>query len=530
MTKYILKSPWLLVVSLFLTIANCTMGTLFSLILGRIVDAAGDGMSELVQMFMVGVIYTVTYTIVMILAGVTKSIFIRSNRILLKNDLVKSILSSYGKAYSEVNTAEYINDMTNNLSIFENSYIGNLYNLVTLGSMFVSASIVTIMIEPVMLIFMIVLAVVTALVSTNVGKPIEKKTAQYMRDQADYVAELKDDFSALYLIKTFGALKSILIKHGAKNKMTEDTKVSVGVSQVLCQSMGQFIGLLSTVFVMSVAAFFVIEGRFSIGMVIAFGSLIGQIVAPISGIPGVMANFAASKPVIARFKEILESKENVGNKEKNSFNSALTLENISFSYDDKQILKDVSFTFEKGKKYVIIGENGSGKTTLINIINGLIKDHEGSVRIDGDCINELSEESMTNLISVVAQETFLFNDTIRNNVSLFKENIDDESVRNVLDYVGLGELVRNLPEGIDTVVEENGKNFSGGERQRLSIARAILRDCPILILDEGTSAVDINTTITIEEKLLNDPSLTLIEITHNTSLEHIEKFDSVLKI
>lgn len=530
MKKYIFKSPGLLIMSLLLTVIDCTMGTFFSLMLARIVDAAGAGMSELVRMFVIGLIFTVTYVIIVILAGVTKNAFIGNNRRYLKNDLFRSILVSYGKDYSEVNTAEYINDMTNNLSIYENSYIGNIYDIVTIAVMFVSASIVTIMVEPIMLIFMIVLAVITAVVSANIGKPIEKKTAVYMQNQADYVAELKDDFSAFYLIKTFGVLKNILIKHGDKNKTTEDSKVSVGISQVLCQGVGQFVGLLSTILVMGIASYFVIKGRFSIGMVIAFGSLIGQIVAPISGIPDVMANIAASKPVVTHFKEILASEENTGYKEKTSFDTALTLDAVSFSYDDKPILKDISFKFEKAKKYAIVGPNGSGKTTLINIITGLIKDFEGHVKYDEDSIQELSTESKTNLVSVVAQETFLFNDTIRNNISMFQEKFDDESIKKALDYVGLGELIAELPEGIDTVIEENGSNFSGGERQRLSIARAILRNCSILILDEGTSAVDVNAAAELENKLLNDPSLTLIQITHNTSREHLEKFDAVLSI
>ncbi len=530
MKKYIFKAPGLLVISLLLTVIDCTMGTFFSLMLARIVDAAGTGMSELVRMFVIGLIFTVTYVIIVILAGVTKNAFIGNNRTYLKNDLFRSILSSYGKDYSEVNTAEYINDMTNNLSIYENSYIGNIYDIVSIVVMFVSASIVTIMVEPMMLIFMIVLAVITAVVSANIGKPIEKKTAAYMQNQADYVAELKDDFSAFYLIKTFGVLKSILIKHEGKNKTTEEAKVSVGISRVLCQGVGQFVGLLSTILVMAIASYFVIKGRFSIGMVIAFGSLIGQIVAPISEIPNVMANIAASKPVVTNYKEILASEEKTGNKEKNSLDNALTLDMVSFSYGDKQILKDISFKFEKAKKYAIVGPNGSGKTTLINIINGLMTDFEGSVKYDEESVKDLSVESKTNLVSVVAQETFLFNDTIRNNISLFQEKFDDESIKKALDYVGLGELIAKLPEGIDTVIEENGRNFSGGERQRLSIARAVLKNSPILILDEGTSAVDENATAELEDKLLNDPGLTLIQITHNISREHLEKFDAVLSI
>lgn len=124
----------------------------------------------------------------------------------------------------------------------------------------------------------------------------------------------------------------------------------------------------------------------------------------------------------------------------------------------------------------------------------------------------------------------MFNDTIRNNISLFVKSFSDESIKQALEDAGLSKLIESLPDGLDTVVEENGSNFSGGERQRLSLARAFLRNRPILILDEGTSAVDAVIAADIEDRLLNDRNLTLIAITHNVSEEHLRRFDSSLEI
>lgn len=325
-------------------------------------------------------------------------------------------------------------------------------------------------------------------------------------------------------------VNNILFKHNNKNKEAEDAKVSTGIWQVFCQTAGQLVGLLSTVAVMAVAAYFVIKGRFSMGMIIAFGSLTGQIVSPINSIPQVMANISASRPVVARFKEMLAVHDSCGNENKDDFQVGLTLKKVSFSYGGKQVLHDISFVFVKGKKYAVTGANGSGKTTLINIIAGLIQGFDGEVLYDESSITDLSRESVTGLVSVVAQDTFLFNDTIRNNISLFEKSFSDESVWQALEDAGLLKLMESLPNGLDTVVEENGSNFSGGERQRLSLARAFLRNRPILILDEGTSAVDAATAADIEDRLLNNQDLTLIVITHNVSEEHLKRFDAALEI
>lgn len=530
MKKYICNSPILFSLSIITAIVYCAMGTFFSFVIGQIVDAAGTGTEELTRKFIQGFVFVFVYVLVMILYGVLKNILIGKSRESLKNALFKATLFAPTADYSGTNTAEYINDLTNNLSIFENSYVKNIYLVVTIAAMFVSASVVTIMVEPLMLVLMVVLAVITVLVSSNIGKPIEKKTGEYMKCQADYVTELKDDFSAFYLIRVFGVAGNILFKHNNKNKEAEEAKVSAGIWQVLCQTAGQLVGLLSTVFVMAVAAYFVIEGRFSTGMIITFGSLIGQIVSPITSIPEVMANISVSRPVAARFKEMLAVNDSYGNENKDDFKVGLTLKNVGFSYGAKQVFHDISFVFEKGKKYAITGANGSGKTTLINIIAGLIRGFDGDVLYDESSITDLSRESVTSLVSVVAQDTFLFNDTIRNNISLFEKSFSDESIKQALEDAGLLKLLESLPNGLDTVVEENGSNFSGGERQRLSLARAFLRNRPILILDEGTSAVDAVTAADIEDGLLNDRNLTLIAITHNVSEEHLGRFDSALEI
>ncbi|MBQ1871578.1 MAG: ABC transporter ATP-binding protein, partial [Lachnospiraceae bacterium] len=236
-------------------------------------------------------------------------------------------------------------------------------------------------------------------------------------------------------------------------------------------------------------------------------------------------------PVITRFKELLSVNEtSIGKLEKKAFNTSIEVKNVDFSYEENKVLDNVSVSFKKNGKYAVTGHSGSGKSTLINIIMGLIKPDNGEVLYDGININELSDTDRADIISIVPQDTFLFNDTIRNNVTLFRSDITEDSIIKALKKADIWTLVEGLPEGLDTIVAENGKNFSGGEKQRFALARAYLKNTPILVLDEGTSAIDAETARAIEDKLIEDKELTLIAITHDVSDEHLKRFDNVIRI
>lgn len=531
MRKYVAPKPVLYGIAVVFLIINCFLGAYFSVILGKIVDAAGHDEKTLLREFIAGLIFVLVYIAASIIGGILKQKMIVESRRSIKHELFNAILRRPLAEHSESSAAEYINDLSNNLNLFETQYINNIFECIVLIAMFISASIITLTMEPFMLIIMIGLALITALVSKNIGKPVSKKSEEYMGKNAEYTAEIKDDFSAFYIIKSFGVLKRIFAKHERKNNEAEDAKFSLGFLQTICSGVGEFVGLLSTVLVMAAAAYFAIKGRFSAGMVIAFGSLIGQIISPIAGMPSIIAGFSASKPVIERFKELLSVSEDKNSKiEKKDFNTSIEVKHVAFSYDENKVLNDMSVTFKKNGKYAVVGQSGAGKSTLINVIMGLLIPDNGEVLYDGIGINEISDTDRAELISIVPQDTFLFNDTIRNNVTLFDEKILEEAILNALKKAGIWALVEGLPEGLDTVVAENGKNFSGGEKQRFALARAYLKNTPILILDEGTSAIDAETARMIEDKLIEDKALTLIAITHDTSDEHLKRFDEVIRL
>ena len=192
-------------------------------------------------------------------------------------------------------------------------------------------------------------------------------------------------------------------------------------------------------------------------------------------------------------------------------------------------LDNVSFSVEKGEFVAIIGPSGSGKSTLLNIISGMYDEYDGAVMIGDEELKQVERNSLSHLVSLASQEVFLFNDTIRNNITLYRE-YSDEQIHNVLKQCGLENLIQELQDGLDTLVGENGSNFSGGEKQRINLARAFIRDSKILLLDEVSANLDSVTTDFIERTVLALEGKTVISVAHKMPEKLAELYDEVIRV
>lgn len=512
-----------------LLLANGTASVLFSLVLGGLVDCAtaGNG-GDLFLMLLFGVAYVVGYCLLAICYRCRKSAVIADARRCLKRDLFAGIMGKSVSEFDEGNSGEYINELSNNINMFEGTYFNNIVSTMECLVSFGAAAAICIRIQPLMLVLMLFLALVTLGVSRLTVKPLEKNTENYMGCAEAYMEEIKDDFNGFRLIKAFCIDDRILMKSEQKNGSMERAKRKQENCQVLCAYAGQFVGLLSTVIVMAVAAYFSLQGIFSAGMVIAFGQLIGQIVSPVTALPGIIANFRASRPFQARFKSRMIPNEEVGTESVSEVRNGISLENVSFGYQkEKNVLCGLSCCFEAGGHYAVTGSSGSGKSTLLSLLSGDYPEYEGRILIDGRELRSLCRRSRSALIGTVSQSVFLFNDTLWNNITLYEEYPRQE-VDLAVEKAGLREFIASLPEGLSTTVEENGKNFSGGEKQRISLARALLRKSRVLLLDEYTANLDEKTAEKIETDLLSRKDCLIITVTHRLRPEILRQYDRIL--
>lgn len=531
MYRYMLKKKAGFPLLLVLLIVSEVCGNLFSLVMSSLVDSAGKSAEELTATFWCSIVFVTVCVLLDASYRYIRTWILTDARYRLKKDLFTSIMNRSVPDFDAESSAEYINELSNNVNLFESVYFGNFISLMESLVSFVSAAAICIAIQPLMLALMLLLALVTTGVGRLTAPPLKKSMKRQMECSEAYTGEIKDDFGAFRLVRSYGVLPHILNKHDRKNFEAEHSRRQSANCHILCSGTGQFVGLLSTVLVMAMAAYFSLKGMFSAGMIIAFGHLIGHIVSPITSIPSIAADFHAAKPLIKRFSALLEQKEEIGTKPLSDFRHAVSIEHLSFCYEEgREILCNLSCRFEAGKRYAVTGRSGCGKSTLLSLLLGYYPDYSGSVRIDDTELREIRKDSLGVLTGTVSQDTFLFQDTIRNNISLYDDTYTTHEIEEALRQAGLKALVDSLPEGLSTVIDENGKNFSGGEKQRLSLARALLRKSKILLLDEFTANLDKKTAQEIEEQLLERKDCLIIAVTHHLDPDTMERYDGILNL
>lgn len=277
--------------------------------------------------------------------------------------------------------------------------------------------------------------------------------------------------------------------------------------------------------------YFVCRDNLSIGSLTAFITYSNYVINPISLVMNVKLIFAEINPSFERLKDFLSFETEYFSKDGYSiheFRDSIFFKDVSFSYDEKVLMKNISFEIHKGEKIAITGENGSGKSTLIGLLLRFLCPDEGNIFIDGRKANEYQLKDYRELFGVVSQETYLFRDTLKNNIKMNRK-IDDEKLRQMCEKMEIQDLVDKLPNGYDSVLDKNGENLSGGERQKIALIRAIIKDSPIIIMDEATANIDKKYSEFFYRRIISEfPEKTFVIITHKT--EYLEEMDAVYEI
>lgn len=540
MYRYLFRKKGYFLLFLALLVVSSITGSLFSLVMSALVDCVEKDGAELLRTLLGGIAFVVVYILLDLSYYCVKTKAVTDARYSLKSDVFSALMRRSVADFDAGNSAEYMNELSNNLNQFENVYWNNSIRLMEGLMSFLGAAAICIALQPALLVLMVLLALLSMGVTRLSTSPLEKSMENYAKSAENYTTEIRDDFAGFRLIRSYGILSLILQKHDKKNRSMEDANRRNAYCRMFCASAGNFVGLLSTVLVMAAAAWFSLKGRFSAGMVIAFGHLIGNIISPIVSMPSIIANFRASRPLSKRFQGLLGDTEVYSREKKYSgeetrypdrFREKITLDKVSFGYrEGQEVLHELSFCFQAGKHYAVVGRSGCGKSTLLSLLLGYYPDYSGSISYDSVELRELPQECLGNIVAYVSQDTFLFQDTILNNITLFDEKYTLPEVESAVEQAGLAELVASLPEGLSTMAGENGRNFSGGERQRLSLARALLRKNRVLLLDEFTANLDRETARKIEERIMRLDDCLTITVTHRLEPDMRPRYDGILNL
>lgn len=499
-----------------------------SWLLGVVLDAitAADS-GELLHLVWVSAVILGAMLAVGLLLQLTKNRFIcrgiSSYRSLAFARLTKKNIS----AFARENSSAYLSALTNDATGIETDYLEKSLGILRFGVMFVSSLAMMFWYHWKLALFAVGLSLLPMVVSLGMGGEMARRERALSDQNGEFVARVKDILSGFAVIKSFRAEEQSKELFENANEALRQVKFHRRMWAGLLSTIGQFSGSIVQIGVFFLCGFYAIKGEITAGTVVVFVNLCNFVIAPIQYIPEYWGARKAALSLVEKMAELnARNQGRSGKRVEPELKEGIVFANLGFGYEpNKPVLKDVSLRLEAGKAYAVVGASGSGKSTLLRLMMGGYDGYEGSLTIDGQELRDTDPDSLYDLMSLVGQEVFLFDDSIRNNITMFADFPADR-VEAAVRQAGLDRVIRD--RGEDYRCGENGVNLSGGERQRIAIARALLRGSTVLLADEATAALDAETARTVTDSILNLKGLTRVVVTHRLEPSALSRYDGII--
>ena len=443
-------------------------------------------------------------------------------KIYIFNNLIKQDIESF---YNN-DVGDKISILTNDINTIETEYFRTFLNLVKSGFLFLFAFGTIFYVSYQMTIALMILSIISFVFGNIPMKNLKTFKEKFSNSQSEYTARTSEYFNGYETIKVFGLEKFISKVFYNNSKNVYDKGLAYQKRYSLVTMISYFFGGFTFLGGFVCGGYLAYKGFITLGQMIVCVQLTNHIVNPLMFAIESYGKFKSVDKILNKIENTLISEENVETTEIKDFNNKISLEDVSFKYDDKKVLENISFDFEKGKKYALVGLSGSGKSTLMKLISKRIKANEGKICIDGTDLDEISRNSIINLISTINQNVFLFKGSIYDNITLFSKDYSEEKVKDVILKAELGKYLDRLYD--KELISENANNLSGGEKQRISIARSLIKDTKIILADEILSSLDNEIAFSIEKGLLELENITLISVTHRLIKENLKQYDQIL--
>lgn len=429
--------------------------------------------------------------------------------LLLKNGVLRDIRSKmFDKIidlpvayYSEKRKGDVMSRMLNDVNEVRNSFFSILELIVKEPMTIIFTILAMLVISFKLTLFVFIFIPISGVIISKIGKTLKAKSKNAQYENGYLISIVEETLSGLKVVKSYNSEKTFKGKFNDSIQRLYRLTNSIGRKNNLSSPMSEFMGIVVIAILLWYGGNMVLVEKFADGTPLLEGSkflaymgLAYNILTPAKAISKASYQVKTGLAAAERVFDVLEVENTIPDKPnaiiKDGFQDSIVLKNVSFRYEEELVLKNFNITVPKGKSVALVGQSGSGKSTIANLVTRFYDVNEGSIEIDGVDVRDLTKHSLRNLMALVTQDSILFNDTIKNNILLGKENASDEEIIDALKIANAWEFVKDLKGGINYNIGDSGTKISGGQKQRLSIARAVLKNPPIMILDEATSALD----------------------------------------
>lgn len=516
-------------VTLGAVVLICGTDLMVAWLIQQIMDAAsGSDTMPLLRMAVWCLFFLVVRMVLELLRRYTLPVFMRRAMQQYKEYAFGEITKKNISSFTTESTGRYISALTNDAASVESNYLEKQITLVLQLVLFFGTLVMMLYYSPLLTGIAVLISLLPIVVSLLCGRQLATKEKQVSNRNESFVSMTEDLLSGFSVIKSFRAEREAIEQFSEQNRELEECKRAKRMTERKIDIIGMGTYFLAQFGVFLAGAYLAVTGgSVTAGTVIMFVQLMNYILNPISTVPSLIASREAASALIDKLAEATGANpSHDGKTVAPVLKDRIEIRDLTFGYEPEQpVLKNVSLQFESGKSYAVVGSSGSGKSTLLNLLMGSFDQYEGSICFDGDELRSVNTDSLYDLISMIQQNVFVFNNTIRQNITMFRD-FPQEQVDRAIKMSGLSALIEQ--RGADYHCGENGAGLSGGERQRISIARSLLRGTPVLLVDEATASLDPATAYAVSSSILDISGLTRVVVTHRLDESLLCRYDRIV--
>lgn len=523
------KNKLLFFICILGTFIDAGLGLVLSWILQQLIDTASGvkGAIDLAVLAKISIGFMLICFVFLFIDALAQPRFVEKALRQYKDFAFKKLMDKHMMSFQTGETSGYLSLLTNDVTNVESGYVTQYLALCKQMFTFLGALLMMLFYSPIMTGIAILLMLLPLAVSVLSGGKMADAEQRVSEGNKNFTSILMDCLGGFLVIKSFHAEESVQKLFSESNRYIEGQKRSKAFLRKFVESMGSVAGITAQLGVFIASTYMAVRGfGLTPGVVIVFVNLMGFLIQPLAQLPSILASRHAAVGLIDKLASQLTEEIPKDREQRiEGVNKGIRMEHVFFAYEeDKNVLCDVNLCLEAGKSYAIVGASGSGKSTLLQLLMSSRDDYRGHIFIDDTELRQIHPSALCDLFSVIAQNVFIFNDSIRNNITMFGD-FSDQEVYDVVRRAHLQELVD--ARGLDFPCEEGGKALSGGERQRISIARSLLKKSKVLLADESTAALDAKTAHLVSQDILNLSGLTRIVVTHSLNSRLLSQYDGI---